>query len=145
MRVYRAVCRKVAEGEYWDSKIKFIDPSVHQAIQQIINQLTVNKWYEIEEPRHLSYDDADYDYIIYTDASIAGWGAIVKDVHNKSTCTYQRRWVNTLDVDISKNYSLAVKQVKKKYGDEDHMWTPYGKFTAKYSAHAEPRAAKLIL
>lgn len=86
--------------------------------------------------------DNDYHVIAYTDASVAGWGAVIKNNINDTTTAYQQRWVNQLMVvksQLSERYLLnKPSTLENNLGYDVNI----AKFNAKFPAHAEPRAIK---
>eukprot|EP00796_Vickermania_ingenoplastis_P011476 gene11476-biopygen8329 len=79
----------------------------------------------------VTYDDAQYDYIAVSDASYGGWGAYVYNRSKGTTTGYQQRWEHKTFFDED-SYILSESQSE-------------GFFHAQHSAHAEPRAAELVL
>jgi len=127
MRAYRGVYRQTARGYDWDDPLNYLDPSVHQSLLSLGEALAKNKWWTIADVRMASYDDKDYDFIVYTDASASGWGAIAQNTHTGAVTTYQQQWVH----DLHPNTRVtATKSLQ---------------FNKKHSAHAEPRGAHIAL
>lgn len=127
LRAYRGVYRQVQRGRDWDDPVPYIAPQVLDALQNTGKQLLLNPWWQIAPPILVSYDDADYDLICFVDASSSGWGALVKDKNGK-TIALQQRWIH----DVRPRGSPA--------GDGTRDI-----FTARFSAHAEPRAISVML
>jgi len=107
--------------------------AAQQALHVLGLELSENPWWTIAAVRQPTYMDDQYDVIIYTDASAGGWGAIAYHPQTGHTTTYQQRWGHdTHPRSEWRRYNPAVDS------------SPSGFFTAKHSAHAEPRAAQLI-
>lgn len=127
LRAYRGVYRQVERGRDWDEEVPYIAPNVRVDLANLGADLLENPWWEIAPPILASYRDEDYDVICFTDASAHGWGALVK-WRNGATRAYQQRWIHDLQVRGS---------LSGMGGGEP--------FTARYSAHAEPRAITVLL
>eukprot|EP00796_Vickermania_ingenoplastis_P011493 gene11493-biopygen8344 len=97
---------------------------------EIGQTLCLNSWWQIADVVQPTYEDADYDYIVVTDASFAGWGAYVHRTCDDVVVGYQQKWEKE-DRRINAPYA-PIKQA-------------YGFFNAQHSAHAEPRAVELVL
>jgi len=135
MSAYRGVYRAVTErGGNWDAPLPHLTLAAQQALHVLGLELSENPWWTIAAVRQPTYMDDQYDVIIYTDASAGGWGAIAYHPQTGHTTTYQQRWGHdTHPRSEWRRYNPAVDS------------SPSGFFTAKHSAHAEPRAAQLIL
>lgn len=127
MRAYRGVYRQTARGYDWDDPLNYLDSTVHQSLLTLGHELAENKWWTIADERMASYDDKDYDFIVYTDASASGWGAIAQSTHTGTVTTYQQQWVHDL------------------YPATKVVLTKGLHFNKKHSAHAEPRGAHIAL
>ena len=98
LRAYRGVYRLVTRGRDWDEELEVLDPAVRSTMDRIGAQLIKNEWCTIAPERNPTYNDSDYDAVVCTDASAAGWGAIItRPGAADKTTTYQQRWVNDLD------------------------------------------------
>lgn len=131
LRAYRGVYRTVTEGLDWDSELQYLDPKVYETILRIGNQLYLNDWWTIADVREPTYDDKYYDYIAVMDASYNGWGAYAKRMADGYVMAYQQRWERDFQFSIQP-YSPSMRR-------------NYGFFNAQHSAHAEPRAAEILL
>lgn len=127
LRAYRAVYRLVTQGRSWDSLLTYLDPKVYDRMQELGQQLLVNSWWTISEPSKVTYVDEDYDCIVYTDASFAGWGAIAHKKGEDGCVTYQQRW------ERGRGFPAIPPT------HSQHL------FHAQHSAHAEPKAAQMSL
>lgn len=127
MRAYRGVYRQTARGYDWDDPLNYLDPSVHQSLLSLGGALAENIWWTIADVRMASYNDKDYDVIVYTDASASGWGAIAQSTSTGKVTTYQQQWVHNL------------------HPDTKVVSTTNLHFNKKHSAHAEPRGAHIAL
>lgn len=129
LRAYRGVYHSATVLLEWDAPLAYMESRVRQELDSIGNELCENKWWRIAEERHPTYNEHDYDYVVFTDASAAGWGAVVQNVKTLVVKTYQQRWIADM---------LPLRGA-----------SPTGstklKFNARHSAHAEPRGAQLIL
>jgi len=131
LRAYRAVYNNVSSGGEWDAALERLSPKVYRQLQDIGWRLYQNEWWSISDPTMSTYNDADYDYIVFTDASAAGWGAIAKRSSDGTGFAYQQRW---------ERGTVLCRRLPPRYPDDR-----IGLFMAGHSAHAEPRAAKLTL
>eukprot|EP00796_Vickermania_ingenoplastis_P005761 gene5761-biopygen3629 len=127
LRMYQAIFRTISHGKHWDDVLVFISPSIRNTVQTLVQRLVLNPFTSIPDPIGATYDDADYDVIIYTDASIGGLGGIAKG-RDGSAYTFQRRWTHDVQAEGPLDAGGAA-----------------GPFSARFSAHAEPRAAQEIL
>lgn len=132
LRAYRGVYRRVSRGVDWDSEVPYVDPTVHETMLSIGEQLVRNDWSCIAEERHITYRCEDYDYVIYTDASCSGWGALVQRQSDGFLTVVQQQWMDET-------------YVKGTYDDPHQRTTPEFLFIARHSAHAEPRAVLSLL
>lgn len=96
MRAYRAIYTKVSSGQEWDDPLEFVHETVSAALKSLAVLLIKNEWHQIAPERHPTYNDFDYDIIAFTDASAAGWGAIVHNNSLNTTYSYQQMWINQL-------------------------------------------------
>lgn len=128
LRAYRGVYREVTRGYDWDSELPYLDPEVRQNLLTLGTALLKNEWWQVADERTFSYNENDYDAIIFTDASAKGWGAIVHWTTTGKHVSYQRRWERRKE-------SIVYRREKEKY------WS----FATRFSADAEPRAAMHIL
>jgi len=129
LRAYRGVCSHVARGHDWDDPLPYLHPAAHAALIDIGWKLADNEWWHIGRTWQPTYENADYDLIVVTDASRGGWGAIVADQRCHEVHTYQQRWTPDQRQEVLRARSTV-------------MQNP---FRAKHSAHAEPYAAELML
>jgi len=120
----------VTQGEDWDASLRHLDPKVYKKMQDVGQRLYENEWWTISEPVQATYKDEDYDCSVYTDASLAGWGAIAHTRGSEGCVTYQQRW------ERGKAFANPTPLTS---GISQHL------FRARHSAHAEPRAAQLAL
>eukprot|EP00796_Vickermania_ingenoplastis_P005109 gene5110-biopygen10096 len=109
--------------------MEYLETGVRRDMQQLGREICVNKWWTIAEVRRPTYEDHDYGLICYTDASAAGWGAIVQSPEGRWVRTYQQKWIP--DFVPGAQAPDHVKRSKH--------------FSAKFSAHAEPRAVHILL
>lgn len=137
LRAYRGIYRLVTRGRDWDEELEVLNPAVRSNMDSIGAQLIKNEWCTIAPERTPTYNDCDYSAVVCTDASAAGWGAIVtRPGAGDQTATYQQRWVN----DIHPTERRTTAQM-----DEDNDSHDAGFFNPHHSAHAEPRGAQLAL
>lgn len=127
LRAYRGVYRQTSRGYDWDDPLNYLDPSVHRSLLNLGEQLVRNKWWSIADIRIASYNDRDYDVIMYTDASASGWGAIAQKTQTGAVTTYQQQWVHDMHP--------GTKPIP----------TTTTQFNKKHSAHAEPRGVHIAL
>ena len=111
-------------------------------MRQTSSMLIMNKWHRIADIRKPTYNDNDYHIIVYTDASVAGWGAVVQNRLDNTTTAYQQRWVNQLSVVKTKLQSQYLQNKPSTLDNNLGYDISIAKFSAKFSAHAEPRAIK---
>eukprot|EP00796_Vickermania_ingenoplastis_P001346 gene1346-biopygen1082 len=128
LRAYRGVYRQVTRGHDWDEPMIYLDPGVRNNLHELGNALCRNDWWTIADIRRPTYEDTEYDYICYTDASAAGWGAVVQQPSKRAVTTYQQKWIPSFHLEDAR---MTAKR--------SHH------FSAKYSAHAEPRAVHILL
>ncbi|KPA77631.1 TATE DNA transposon [Leptomonas pyrrhocoris] len=162
LRAYRGVYRMVCRGLDWDEELPYLDAGVHASMMQLGRTLLRNEWSTIADERSPTYQDADYDVVCYTDASVGGWGAVVKRRLADAvwrTDLYQQRWVHELAGEFppfeddtpgtQQRPPLHVTRNTRNSGhSEDDAYTEEDggdSFMARHSAHAEPRAAELLL
>ncbi|KAK7199242.1 hypothetical protein NESM_000894700 [Novymonas esmeraldas] len=127
MRMYRALFRMVARGKSWEDHVTYISTSIRSTLQHFALLLLANPLCRIPEPIQATYDDEDYDIVVFTDASARGWGAVAR-WRGGQTQSFQQRWV----------HDLQVRGVPSGTGTT----VP---FNARFSANAEPHAALLFL
>lgn len=128
LQAYRGVYQMATTALDWDTPLPYLHSKVKENLDEIGEELCKNEWWTIAEIRRPTYNDLEYDIICYTDASAAGWGAIVQCVKEKKVKTYQQKWIPNIHLaDIGAPGSTL-----------DH-------FNAKHSAHAEPRAVHTLL
>ncbi|CAD2214073.1 hypothetical protein, conserved [Angomonas deanei] len=124
LKVYRAVYTEVSRtGGEWDVALNHVAPSVQEELRRVIDLLSRNEYARVSDKMQVTYDENAYDFIVYTDASGAGWGAIVHDTQTGETTGLQKAWVD----------ELVVNPYYGPRGDERTTW-----FNRKHSAHAEP-------
>lgn len=128
LRAYRGVYKLATTQLDWDDPLQYLEEGIRQDLLDLGEVLCQNKWWKIAEERTATYRDEDYHRICYTDASAAGWGAIVQNVPEKRVKTYQQRWVHDLG--------------RGGRSKDDDNKKP---FNARHSAHAEPRGAQTLL
>eukprot|EP00796_Vickermania_ingenoplastis_P002607 gene2607-biopygen2097 len=131
LRAYRGVYRTVNEGRKWDDPLLYMDKLAHEKMLALGQELCRNQWWQIADVMTVTYDDAQYDYIAVSDASYGGWGAYVYNRSKGTTTGYQQRWEHKTFFDEG-SYIPSESQSE-------------GFFHAQHSAHAEPRAAELVL
>lgn len=127
LRTYRGIYRQATTVFNWDDPLPFLDPEVRKNLLSIGTTLCTNEWWTIADERKPTYNDHDYDFICYTDASAAGWGAIVQDTRQKIIKTYQQKWIPDF------------------HAEEQQRTSTQPRFNARHSAHAEPRAVHILL
>ncbi|KPA83995.1 TATE DNA transposon [Leptomonas pyrrhocoris] len=153
-RAYRGAARLVSRGFDWDDPLPFLHPQIHAALHELGARLVHNPWQPIARERSATYSEDNYDVVCFTDASLGGWGAYAhKHLRNtsreagsvgpldgaESITAYQQMWVNELE-------QTRLPRARAPLRGRDSAETddrPY--FMAKHSAHAEPRAAELML
>lgn len=99
LRAYRGVYRQVSRGKDWDEELSYLDSRVHQELLHLGSRLVENRWEEIANVRHPTYEEDDYDVVCFTDACVDGWGAVVRwygHPAGQRTTSYQQRWVHDL-------------------------------------------------
>lgn len=131
LRAYRGVYRTVTAGVDWDSSLRYLDPKVHSKMVELGHRLVANDWWRIADVIAPTYDNDYYDYIAVTDASYGGWGAYVRRKDDGSVTAYQQKWERG---EIETQPAYQPEKVRSA-----------GFFDAQHSAHAEPRAAQLLL
>ncbi len=122
LNALRSIC-KAAARDGWDSPVDYLAPQVQTNITELRNELIKNSPVRIERPHKITYNDSDYENVIFIDASGDGWGAIWRSP--TTTTTLQRRWINRLEDTGPRR-------------DIPGIYVP--PFSAKHSAHAEPTA-----
>lgn len=123
LRAYWAMYRQITRGYQWDDLLAYLDPLVHQELLSIGHDLCENEWWKIAAVRRLTYQDTDCNLICYSDASAAGWSAIVYNTLTGRAKAYQQRWIHDIHVDST-----------IRTPEENRL-----RFNAKLSAHAEPK------
>lgn len=137
MRLYRAVFVRVYNGSDWDSEHPPLHPTTRHALTTIASTLVRDDWWEIDGDRGgATYDNAQYDAVVFTDASVSGWGAVLKRRGHTTNTTYQQQWIH--DIHTQANKSIAGQQ------QHQQQHTKH-RFLARHSAHAEPMAVRLVL
>jgi len=131
LRAYRGVYRQVTAGLSWDSDLPYLDASVHGKLLELGKTLYANEFWQIADVIEPTYVEDYYQFKVVTDASYSGWGAYVHDRINHTVVAYQQHWEDGLQ------YQLPEYHYNKARAE--------GYFDAHHSAHAEPRAASLIL
>lgn len=130
MAMFRVMYKAFARGKSWDDLVPYISAPVRNCIESLGDDLLDEKYYVIADPIKATYEDHDYDLIVYTDASRAGYGAIAR-WKNGNVRAFQRRWVH--DIKTWKGQDNRIGRGVK------------AKFNARHSAHAEPDAAREVL
>lgn len=144
LRAYRGVYRMVHRGYDWDDLIPYLDQRVHDCLLRVGQQLVENPWYQIADARQPTYEDSFYDLICVTDASAGGWGAYVQSTRSGETRSYQQQWVHDLNMHERQGRRLGhPSDNRNNYPNDPPAGEGY--FNAQHSAHAEPRAAELLL
>lgn len=157
LRAYRGIYRLTFRGYGWDDAVPYIDAAVTRSLQEIGGELVRNPWCAISDERHPTSDEADYDVVCFTDASLEGWGAVV-NVRGRApqTWTYRQRWTEDLEQRVDGEEGAAeqvLEQLRQYQRHQRHQRSGHipnpdaeaDRFMARYSAHAEPRAAQLML
>ncbi|CAD2217442.1 hypothetical protein, conserved [Angomonas deanei] len=151
LSVVRAFYSLVSQGGDWDAPAPPIEEAVMTSLRETGNRLILNEWWEIEAPRRPSYDTHDYDFVIFTDASRGGWGAIVQHQGNGDTWHFQQRWIHKGErgyvpfceddwfVDEETPDDLGALPASMRIRNER------GLTNSRHSAHAEPRAISVLL
>ncbi|CAM40471.1 TATE DNA transposons [Leishmania braziliensis MHOM/BR/75/M2904] len=158
LRAYRGIYRLTFRGYDWDDAVPYIDSSVARSLQEIGGALVQNPWWKISDERHPTTDEATYDAVAFTDASLEGWGAVLhlRDAGATEMWTYRQRWTEDLERQLGGDDGEAERVLEKlrqyqlrrrvrsggRFEDPDLQ---ADRFQARYSAHAEPRAAQLML
>lgn len=160
LRAYRAVYRMVHHGFDWDDPLPYLDTKVLQSLHDVGRRLLDNDWWQIAAERQPTYNDEAYDYICYTDASLAGWGAFISHVRTGEMLALQQRWTTDLAPAprITTTALATIPQQqrtsRRSCGLPPHREPEHGGeecddarlvFMARHSAHAEPRAARHTL
>eukprot|EP00331_Platyophrya_macrostoma_P007632 CAMPEP_0176429468 /NCGR_PEP_ID=MMETSP0127-20121128/13727_1 /TAXON_ID=938130 /ORGANISM="Platyophrya macrostoma, Strain WH" /LENGTH=273 /DNA_ID=CAMNT_0017811275 /DNA_START=1 /DNA_END=822 /DNA_ORIENTATION=- len=127
MRLYRGIGVAVSKSGDWDGKLKFVCPKAQEEIKKLSKTLIENKLATIPDPHPHTYDENDYDELIFVDASKEGWGAVRKQKNAPTRC-YQQKFIH---------YLHLPQQPKQK--------TDTSPFSSRFSAHAEPTAIRLLL
>ncbi|CAD2219414.1 hypothetical protein, conserved [Angomonas deanei] len=133
LKAYRAVYSTVGAGLDWDMPIPHLSPKIHRVMVEIATVIAENRWAEIASPILATYNEEDYDYVAFTDASAAGWGAVVEDIASGRVLCYQQQWIDELAAPLSAHYG----------GPKDYRSKQL--FNRQHSAHAEPRAVIELL
>ncbi|CAD2222527.1 hypothetical protein, conserved [Angomonas deanei] len=128
LKVYRAVYYAVSAGKDWDDAIPFLSPHIQECLHELSSELLDNEFAPIAKHNPVTYEDGDKDFIIFTDASGGGWGAIIADQRHPRAVftTIRQRWNQEL-------LYAGPPQTRL----EPHVPEIFFK---RYSAHAEPRA-----
>lgn len=131
LRAYRGIYRQVTSGLSWDADLPYLDPTVHAKLMELGKALYNNDFWQIADVVEPTYEESYYQYKIVTDASYSGWGAYVHDRRNGTVTAYQQHWEDGTQFKLPEyHYNKARAE---------------GFFDAHHSAHAEPRAASLII
>ena len=95
---HRSICADAAQhAGGWDVNITYLADTVRQQIVQLVTECASRQFRTIPTPRpEPRYREDDYDVIIWTDASKAGWAAIFFFVRDGTTFVMQRPWVETI-------------------------------------------------
>lgn len=125
---YRRIFSQIACGAEWDNPCPPLAGKAAEDLMSLGRVLVSNDLCPISEQRSPSYNDGDYNFIICTDASRSGWGAIARNNETGSTSVFQQRWID--DICGSKEEKGAPRT---------------NNFLARHSAHAEPRAIQCML
>lgn len=174
LRVYRAIFQLTFLGHRWDDPLPFTDPAVRRTLREIGGELVRNEWWAISDERHPTQDEADYDVVCFTDASLEGWGAVAQlrrpsavagDAGTTETWTFRQHWTEDLasqfDAEAGETEppTAATRRVMEELRryQRRHLVRADGhvhddpddaeayRFQARFSAHAEPRGALLLL
>ncbi|KPA78422.1 TATE DNA Transposon [Leptomonas pyrrhocoris] len=98
LRAYRGIYRLTFRGFGWDAAVPYLDAAVARSLQEIGGELARNAWSTISDERHPTLDEGDYDAVVFTDASLEGWGAVLHLRENPAeTWTYRQRWTEDLE------------------------------------------------
>ncbi|CAD2222526.1 hypothetical protein, conserved [Angomonas deanei] len=131
LKAYRAVYVTVCNtGGEWDAPLPHISPRVYEHLQRTTSVLAANEYAPIAPVIRVTAEDRDYDWVIYTDASDRGWGAICQNTHTQEVIALQKEWMDELQCGTYRGPT-----------DEYQAFL----FNKKHSAHAEPRAAREVL
>ncbi|KAG5477655.1 hypothetical protein LSCM1_04948 [Leishmania martiniquensis] len=136
-QAYRAMFRLVERGRDWDDEVPYVGSNVLACLQSVGGRLVENEWWRIADRTAATYEDGTYDAICFTDASADGWGAVVRYA-NGTTDALQQRWATDLHPKGRVGEGSPRTRVPDPLPNDEY-------FTAKHSAHAEPRAAMLCL
>jgi len=149
LKAYRAVYIAVAGGLQWDDPVPHVSPRVAEVLYGVSGELQRNAYAYIIPPIPASYDENDYDYVIFTDASVGGWGAVLSDVRAQTMRSIQKRWDDEIVLGADQFAGPPQQRVsgpqEEDAGHDDqgqysaNRWAQR-RFQQKYSAHAEPRA-----
>lgn len=133
LKAYRAVYIAVAAGRDWDAPIPHVSPSVSSVLFMVADELLQNTRARIPQRVVSTYHEQDYDYVIFTDASAEGWGAIVTQISTGEMTLIQKRWDD----------ELVVSEGTSSRGDASAQQSRWRQrlFQQRHSAQAEPRAA----
>jgi hypothetical protein len=125
--VYRGIGVEMSkQGSNWDLEVPYISAQGQEAIKNLTQILLANNASPIPSPKVYSYEDNEYDEVIFIDASKEGWGAVRKR-KNLPTLVYQQKFIHYIQGETKESDRAATF------------------FTANFSAHAEPTAARLFL
>lgn len=183
LRAYRGIYRLVYTTHKWDDDVPYLDTEMVRRMHEIGRALVRNEWNCISNVRHITNQEADYDAVCFTDASLEGWGAVVRlhcrgSVSPPSAWTYRQMWVDDLahnDNNDGRSPEAILSTLRERMKENQHRYRLAGRvlpdswrrtgvtsaigvdhhvpgyrdeadsFHAKHSAHAEPRAAQLLL
>ncbi|SYZ67520.1 hypothetical_protein [Leishmania braziliensis MHOM/BR/75/M2904] len=115
LRAYRGIYRLTFRGYDWDDAVPYIDSSVARSLQEIGGALVQNPWWKISDERHPTTDEATYDAVAFTDASLEGWGAVLhlRDAGATEMWTYRQRWTEDLERQLGGDDGEAERVLEK--------------------------------
>ena len=117
---HRAICSEATQTHAgWDAPITYIADSVLEQIRELVKKCASRSFLQIPQARPLpTYDDQQYDIIVWTDASKLGWASIWHFQISGKIFIMQRPWTDQLATAAS--------------SEEEH------RFRNGMSAHSEP-------
>ncbi len=117
---HRAICSQATQDRGgWDAPTTYIAESVLDQIRELVTKCASRSFRQIPLPRPLpTYNDQEYDIIVWTDASKVGWASIWHFQRSGKIFIMQRPWIDQL--------ATAVTSV------DEH------RFRIGMSAHSEP-------
>ncbi|CAD2217880.1 hypothetical protein, conserved [Angomonas deanei] len=132
LKVYRAVYTEVSRnGGEWDVALNHVAPSVQEELRRVMRACfpaTSTQGCRIRCKSRTMRMRMTLSF--FTDASDAGWDAIVHDTQTGEATGLQKAWVD----------ELVVNRYYGPRGDERTTW-----FNRKHSAHAEPMCIVEVL